>query len=87
MKRVISAATIRARAKVGQMNTGHEDNTMITTTKPDSHRTQLNSTKAKGVRKEKGSSAIRKAKVKEKVGGKTKTIKANVTPTTSKNQK
>ena len=87
MTRVISAATIRARAKVGQMNTGHENNTTITTTKQDSHRTQLNSTKEKDVRKEKGSSAIRKAKVKEKVGEKAKTIKANVMPTTSKNQK
>ena len=69
------------------MITGNEDNTTITKTKHDSHRTQLNSTKEKGVRKEKGSSAIRKAKANEKVGGKAKTIKANVTQTTSKNQK
>ena len=87
MTRAISAATIRAKAKVDQMNTGHDDNTTITTTNQDSHRTRLNSTKEKDVRKEKGSSAIRKAKVKAKVGEEAKTIKANVTPTKSKNQK
>jgi hypothetical protein len=87
MTRAISTATTKARAKVDQMNTGHEDNTTITTTKQNSHRTPLKSTKEKDVRKEKGSSAIRKAKVKAKVWEKAKTIKANETPPKSKNRK
>jgi hypothetical protein len=66
---------------------GHEDQTTITTTKKDSHRTPLNSTKEKDVRKEKGSLAIRKAKVKAKVGEKARTIKANETLMKSKNLK
>ncbi len=58
----------RAKAKVGPMYTGHENLTMTTTIKDDSHRTPLNSTtKAKGVRTEKESLAIRRARVKAKV--------------------
>jgi hypothetical protein len=84
MKGEIFAATTRAKAKAGQMNTGHEDQTMTTTIKEDSHRTPLNSTtKEKDARKEKESLAIRRAKVKAKVVEKARTIKENETQLTT----
>ena len=86
MTGAISNAMTKARAKAGQMNMDHENLTTITI-KEDSHRTSRNSTKEKDVRKEKENLPIRKAKVKAKVGEKAKNIKANETPTTSKNLK
>ncbi len=88
MNEEIFAETTRAKAEVGPMNQGHEDQTMTTTIKDDTHKTPHNSTaREKDVRKEKVSLSIRRTKVKEKVEEKKRTIKEIETQMRSKNLK
>jgi hypothetical protein len=87
MKKDIFVGKKRAKEKDGQTNTVIESKTMMTTTRVDSHKTQLNTKpKEKGVTI-KENSEMTKEKAKAKVAEKERTIMEIETPMTSKNLK